>query len=98
MEADYTNFDVGVIAEPRRWPMWPFLPVKSRTEKDDSKFPLLGVMIDPSGVPPTLHHDPFDVLVVCLYDLPTDPEQFRSLPRRKYASPVEVVRDGWTVD
>jgi hypothetical protein len=73
---------------PASWPHWPLLPVKNKQTKDESGFPLLGVMVEGSAT----------VYNVNVWDIP-NVNNTNELPAHKqYATVLEAEHDGWEVD
>ncbi len=86
--------DLTVMARPRLWATWPFLPLV-RCREDGNK--QLGVMYDARGVSGTYGFSA-TVLLTNLFTLPRTEAKILALPKCVYDTPEEVLDDGWCVD
>ena len=84
----------ALIAEPARWPCYPFLPlVRQRTSTD----PELGVLYDAWGVSNRTGHSA-TVFLQNLLLLPATEAELLAGPREVFDSLEELLDAGWRVD
>lgn len=79
--------EIDMIKEPKRWPYYPFLPVKRRISRD---------MVPEVGV--VYADDPTKVYQVGYYNLGTSPSDHRRYPHLQYPNVEAMVATGWIVD
>ena len=78
---------LAMMANPGRWPCWPFLPLVR--VRGGGWPPDQGLLWAGSGL--TVH--------LCnLLMIPKSVEEFRALPSLTYGSLEEILNDGWEVD
>lgn len=77
------ELSLGLMKDPGEWPVWPRLPVKSRTKKDPGGLMQLGVMLDGYGA---------TVYLGTMFD------DLSKAPTLQYATFEAAVDDGWVVD
>ena len=82
-----------VLASPRLWPAWPYLPLVRRAPGGEA----LGVAFDFLGLC-GLTGFSSAVFLVNLFEAPADPRLLFALPREVYDSPEEVAAAGWDID
>ena len=73
--------------DPNSWPLWPVLPVKSRTKKEASGIPQLGYLFEQA------EGEPLRVRDGNIYAPKADDPIIAT-----YSSWQEMVADGWVVD
>ena len=84
---------IVMFASPKRWPCYPFLPVKRRTDNGDQ----LGLLYDAIGVSRTYGYKA-TVFLANLFGLPKTEDELLALPKCVYDIFEELVDDGWIVD
>jgi len=82
------NNDQDMIKHPDAWPQWPYLPVKRR--KGAKATLECGVIYEGTGIK--------TVRVANLFALPTEYQDFLTLPKYEYDSVDALLADGWVVD
>jgi hypothetical protein len=90
-----TARDFRFFADPRLWPVYPFLPLTRRTD-DNADFEC-GLLYDAYGVSGTTGFRS-TVFLNNLFTLPPTEAQLLAGPRRSYESFDELADDGWSVD
>lgn len=77
--------DSEMMGNPDKWPLWPFLPVKRRSNTVEAKD--LGFLID-DGVS----------LIVYISYLPSGPIDLDQVMQLVYPNKEAMLKDGWKVD
>ena len=82
------------LSTPTLWPAWPFLPLVRRQADQEEEYGLLYDVLHTSG------RTGFSatVLLCNLFDVPSDEEEFLSLPQETFDLPEEIYAAGWRVD
>jgi hypothetical protein len=82
------------LAQPKRWAMWPFLPLVKRLPNQPEAY---GVLFDALGSCGLTGYSA-TVLFTNLFLLPDELDQLLTLPREVFDAPEEVFDAGWRVD
>jgi hypothetical protein len=90
-----TARDFLFFRSPRRWPLWPLLPVVRRPA--DAADPELGLMYDARGAS-GLYGYSASVYLSNYFLAPAAEADLLALPRCVYDTLDELAADGWTVD
>src|SRR5438874_1185855 len=89
-----TRRDLLVMADPTRWPAWPFLPlVRRRPGRDDE----CGLLFDFRGTDGRTGYSA-TVFLCNLFLVPDSVAEFLALPKEVFDTVEEVVLAGWVVD
>lgn len=81
--------DAAMMRNPKKWPSWPYLPVKHLNH--DLKDKNLGLLFANENCRWTVFH-------VYLFRLPKTIGEFMSSPKTEYGSLEALLADGWIVD
>lgn len=84
------------MADPSRWPQYPFLPLVRRQPHDDDD-PDLGVLYDAWGMSSIAGHR-VTVFLGNLLLLPSSESELLSGPREVFDRFEDIVEAGWRVD
>lgn len=82
------------LADPERWPAWPFLPLVRRSAGGEMTCGLLCDLMALYG----LTGFRATVFVTNLFTVPPDLEGFLALPKETFDTAEEVFEAGWRVD
>lgn len=86
--------DLRLLANPRFWPQWPFLPVLRLPEEGP---PEIGLLYDAHGSSGKAGYET-TVFRAYVTDYLLGESKFLKLPRHIYDSIEELADDGWLVD
>jgi hypothetical protein len=78
------------LADPNKWPNWPYLPMK-KYPKGGVGNSVLGIVVEGVDLKSVVYE-------TNLFSLPKTPEGWVALPKHEYITLQALMNDGWIVD